>query len=215
MAKIIPSLLVTTEDDFKYQIEAVQNAIEMVQIDLADGEFVPNITWPYQNPKQAQKYLDDIDFELHLMVSKPVEIVREWSNHPRLKRILVHYESTDDIKSVLEEIKGDGKQAGLVINPHTPVEEVKQYFNMANSVMVMGVNPGFQGQKFLPETLEKIKEIKEIDKNIFVEVDGGVNEKTIKEIVDAGADAVCPGSAVFKDKNIEKNISELNKLLTG
>ena len=212
--QIIPSILVTSEEDFKNQIASIANTVDMVQIDLADGEFIPNTTWPYQDPEHAQKYLNEIDFELHLMVKNPLMVIKKWLGHPRFKRALVHYESTDDIKPVLEEIKALGKRVGLVLNPDTSIYDAEPYFDTVDLVMLMGVTPGFQGQKFIEKTIERIGKIKEINKNIFVEVDGGVSKDTIKKISEAGADAVCPGSAIFGNKQTPaKNIKEIQKIV--
>jgi len=215
MPKIIPSLLVTNETDFESQIKSVTGLVDMIQVDLADGKFVPNTTWPYQEPQKAQKHLENIDFELHLMVEEPLKIIKQWINHKRLKRILVHIESTNDIESILSEIKMFHKEAGIVLNPTTSIYDAEPYFDKIDSLMLMGVKPGFQGQAFIPSTIDKIKKVKEINKNVFIEIDGGVNKLTITQIARAGADVICPGSAVFKGDNIENNITDLTNLLTA
>ncbi|MDP2684431.1 MAG: ribulose-phosphate 3-epimerase [bacterium] len=211
--QIIPSLLVTSEKDFKTQITNLTGLVEMIQVDLADGEFVPNTTWAYQDSEGAQEYLTDIDFELHLMVNNPLDTIKKWINNTRLKRVLVHFESTNDIESVLDEIQMFDKDVGIVLNPKTSIFEAEPYFNQVSSIMLMGVNPGFQGQKFIEATLERIKKIKELDSSIYVEVDGGVNEKNILKIQEAGADAVCPGSAIFNERSVKENIDKLKVLL--
>ena len=101
---------------------------------------------------------------LHLMVKNPLMVIKRWNKHPRFKRALVHYESTDDIKPVLEEIKALGKRVGLVLNPDTSIYDAEPYFDTVDLVMLMGVTPGFQGQKFIEKTIERIGKIKEINK---------------------------------------------------
>lgn len=210
---IIPSILVTSENEFKSQIKAIDGLVEMIQIDLADGKFAPNTTWTFADPEHAQKYLNDIDFELHLMVESPLDTIKKWSDHPRLKRLLIHFESTKNIEAVIEEIKLLNKEVGIVLNPDTSIYEVEPYLDRINSVMLMGVYPGFQGQKFIDNTIERIKKLREISNGIFIEVDGGVNNGTIKKIVKAGADAVCPGSAIFGGGSIKENIKGLKSLI--
>jgi len=210
--EIIPSLLVNSEEEFKTQIESVGKSVKMIQIDLADGNFVPNTTWTYQFPKKAQKYLN-IDFELHLMVIDPLKVLKDWGSHPKLRRILVHYESADDINLVIEKLKTFHKKIGIVLNPDTPIDALNPFLDKIDAVMFMGVNPGFQGQKFIPKTLERIKLFKEKGSKHFVEVDGAVNKSTIHDIAKAGADGVCPGSAIFGNNlNPAKNIKSLKKL---
>ena len=213
MIEIIPSILVSSEEDFKKQINAVKKEVKMVQIDLADGEFVPNKTWTYQSPEKAQQYLD-IDFELHLMVIDPLKTVKDWMNNPHLKRILVHYESVDDIKEVIEELSLLGKDISVVLDPDTSILVLDPILAEIKGVMFMGVRPGFQGQNFIPKTLTRIKKFKEKKTNHFVEVDGGVNEQTLPDIIRAGADGICPGSAIFGNENTPaKNMQNMQKII--
>lgn len=215
MIEIIPSMLVTSEEDFKKQIKEAKDAVEMVQIDLADGEFVPNTTWPYQNPTKAGEYIN-IDFELHLMVVDPLQVIKDWSGHPRLKRILVHHESVANIASVISELKILKKEIGVVLNPDTSILKLDKYIDKLDAVMFMGINPGFQGQKFIPKTLKKIEALRAKNPNIFIEVDGAVNEETITDIVKAGANAVCPGSAVFgNDRTPAENVKNIRKIISN
>lgn len=212
MTQIIPSMLVLSEEEFKTQIESIRGEVEMVQIDLADGKFVPNTTWGYNNPGKAQEYLD-INFELHLMVSDPLKTIEAWADNPKLKRILIHYESVDDMKKVISELKSLKKEISIVLNPDTPSKVLNPFLNQIQGVMFMGVNPGFQGQKFIPETLDRIKALKAKNTKHFIEVDGAVNENTLPNIIKAGADGVCPGSAIFGNKNTPaENIKKLKKL---
>lgn len=215
MTQIIPSILVLSEEEFKKQINAIKNEVKMVQIDLADGEFVPNKTWTFAEPKKAQKYLD-IDFELHLMVVDPLKTIKDWVNNPHLKRILVHYESADDINDIIGELSILGKEISVVLDPDTSALLLEPILDDIQGVMFMGVRPGFQGQSFIPNTLDRIKKFKENKTAHFVEVDGGVNEQTLSDIVRAGADGVCPGSAIFGNKqNPTKNIQHLQNIIRG
>lgn len=215
MTQIIPSILVLSEHEFKKQINTIKNEVKMVQIDLADGKFVPNKTWTFEEPKKAQQYLD-IDFELHLMVQKPLETIKDWGNNPHLKRILIHYESVDNIAAAIKELNILKKDISIVLNPITPLSVLEPILNKIQGVMFMGVNPGFQGQGFIPETLDRIEKFKEKKTAHFVEVDGAVNEQTLSDIVKVGTDGVCPGSAIFGNKNTPaKNIQHLQNIIRG
>lgn len=213
MTQIIPSILVLSEEEFKKQINAVKNKVPMIQIDLADGKFVPNTTWAFQSPKKAQKYLD-MDFELHLMVNEPLKVIKDWKDNPFLKKILIHYESVKDIETAVEELKMLGKKISVVLNPDTSIFVLDLVLNKIQGVMFMGVKPGWQKQKFIPDTLNRIKKFKEKKTAHFVEVDGGINEKTLSDIIKAGVDGVCPGSAIFGNKKTPaKNIQNLQKII--
>lgn len=219
MVEIIPSMLVTDEEAFKKQTALAKEAVNIFQLDLADGKFAPNTTWAYQNPEKAQEYIE-LDFELHLMVNDPIKTLESWKNNPRLKRILFHFESVDDVRSTIEALESWGNEPveiGIVLNPDTPIDLLEPYLSQLDAVMFMGVHPGFQGQKFIPETLERIKDFKNRETGLFVEIDGAVNEETLPGLVLAGADAVCPGSAIFGNdrtpaENVERMKDIINKL---
>ncbi len=196
MFDIIPSMLVTDEKGFRAQTATITNHIPFFQIDIADGKFAPNTTWAFDHADAAAECVKT-DFELHLMVQDPFAIVKVWKGHPHLKRILLHTESLSDLGEAIHFAKQYDKGLGLVLNPDTPVGTVLPYLDRLDSVMFMGVNPGFQGQAFIPETLDRIRELRATSQDIYVEVDGAVNVETLPGLIDAGASAGCPGSAVF------------------
>jgi len=193
-------MLVTNKDEFIEQIRAVQTAVDMVQIDIADGIFVPNTTW--RDPEIAAQELQ-IDCELHLMVENPLEEALLWKDVAGVKRVLFHYDAVgpDLISDTISEIKGLGWQAGLVLNPDTPLDVVDPDAEQLDAVMFMGVHPGFQAQSYIPETTERMKTLKHTYPDLFVSLDGGVNMQTLPEIITADIDAVCPGSAIFKNEH--------------
>jgi len=213
---IVPSVLVEDGDTFAAELASVRDTVDMVQIDLADGEFVPNVTWAYEHPEEAIELLDDMPFELHLMVVNPIETAETWKDAPGLRRYLLHVESTDDVARAIEELHRFDKHVGLVLNPSTPVETALPFLDRIESVMFMGVNPGFQGQAFIPETLDRIAMFKQYGTDHPVAVDGAVNLQTIRSIADAGATVVCPGSAVFGGpESPAENIWRLEEVLQG
>lgn len=215
MIEIIPSLLVTDKETFKTQVGALAEAVDMIQIDLADGQFVPSLTWPYDHPKEGQQHLN-LNFELHLMVSDPIAVFGQWQSNNYLKRVLFHYEAVTNPKLIIQTINSQKPniQVGLVLNPDTPITVLDQYLDDLQTVMFMGVYPGAQGQKFIPDTINRIKAFKAKGANHLVEVDGAVNEQTLPALIAVGADIVCPGSAVFgNEKTPEENIKRLRRII--
>lgn len=207
--QIIPSIFVSSEKEFIQQVTAVAGEAAMVQIDIADGEFVPAKTWA--DPDVAQENLP-IDCELHLMVKHPLEEIKKWSEVTRVKRVLFHAECDDDIAQVIKTIHNYGWQASLVLNPETPTTVAEPFVNDLNGVMFMGIHPGKQGQSLIPGILEKMATFKLRYPRLYVELDGGVNEETLPEIVQTNIDAVCPGSAVFRnDRPPAENINKLKE----
>lgn len=210
--QIIPSLLVDTREEFLKQIRASQEYIDMIQLDIADGEFVPNETWADPN---VVKENVQTDIELHLMVENPEKEIERWVPVPQVKRILFHYESNANIERTIAKIHEHSWHAGLVLNPDTNIEVVDQFEEDLEDVMFMGVEPGFQGQELIPEVLDKINNFTDKYPDCFAQIDGSVNKKTLEKIVPTGVDAVCPGSAVFGNKKEpKKNIEEMRNLIT-
>ena len=209
--EIIPSILATTEEQFKKNLMGIGTAVNIVQIDIADGKFVPNVT--AATSELADKYLT-IDCELHLMVKNPGEYLSDWSTIPQVKRVFVHVDCGADIDEVIKIIHSHGWQAGLVLNPKTPNANVEPFLARVQAVMFMGVHPGKQGGEFLPEVLQKVTEFKILHPKMWIEWDGGVNEKTLPAIIKTGIDAVCPGSAIFgNEKTPIENIKTIQKII--
>lgn len=209
--QIIPSIFVDSEQDFLTQTNSVSSFVSMVQIDIADGTFVPAVTWA--DPEVVEEKLE-IDCELHLMVTNPLEVARAWENVLQVKRVLVHYESTDDLGTVLAALHSYGWDVSIVLNPETPLDVVAPFAEEIDGIMCMGVRPGAQGQEFIPEVLEKLRTAKELYPHLFVSLDGGVNDGTLEAIAKTQIDAVCPGSRIFSnDEEPEKNVAELRREL--
>lgn len=211
--QIVPAILVKSQKEFEEKVKAVEPYVEMIQLDIMDNRFVPNKTWG--TPVKIKRTLEDInfqkDFEVHLMVMQPEKFINPWSK-AGAKRIIFHYESTKRPKFVIEKIIKNKCEVGVAINPKTPVSSLKSFMNEIDMILVMGVDPGFSGQKFQKSVLEKIKEIKKLKPDILVEVDGGVNLKTAKDIAKAGTDVLAAASAIFKSGNVEETIKILKKI---
>jgi ribulose-phosphate 3-epimerase len=212
MIDIIPSILVPDEQTFLACAKAVEEALPMIQLDIADGTFVESTTWA--DPDTIIDKLE-IDCELHLMVSDPLEEIKLWDDIPQIKRVLVHYESDpDNIQDILNQVRSYGWDVGLVLNPTTSVDVVDDLIEDIDLLMFMGVEPGKQGQKFIPETLDKIRDARTRFPQLYISIDGAVNEDTLPDLVSAGVSAVCPGSAIFgNDRTPAENVGRMREMI--
>lgn len=208
--KIIPAILVKSEAEFLQQTQAIEGATDIVHVDIADGEFVPETTWA--NPESVSANLKT-DCELHLMVKNPLAIIKQWENVPQVTRVLFHVESGTDIDVVIKAIQAGGWEAVAVLNPETPSKAIESSANDLDGVMAMTIHPGAQGRPFMPEVLTKLTELKNQYPHLVTHVDGGVNANTIKAVRDAGIDCACVGSAIFGHDDPTENLKNLHKLI--
>lgn len=204
MITVIPAILEKTFEDIRDKVERIRPFTNMIQLDVMDGAFVPNTT--FNTPSRLAEL--PIDMEVHLMIARPVLFVNSWAL-PNVKRLIVHYEAVDNMPHMIEHMRKTGTQVGIAINPHTSTFELKPYINDIDLVLVMGVEPGFSGQNFQYDVLEKIKEVKKLRPDVLVEVDGGVNMQNRNDIVAAGADILAAASFVWKAKDLGEAIAQL------
>jgi ribulose-phosphate 3-epimerase len=204
LIKIAPSILSADFTRLGEQVRAVEAAgVDRVHIDVMDGRFVPNITF---GPLivEALRPLTRLRLEAHLMVEPPEDFIEPFAR-AGADTILVHQEATPHLDRAIEHIHSLGKRAGVVLNPATPSARISEVLGSVQLVLVMTVNPGFGGQEFIPETLDKIRQVREAIRerglNCEVEVDGGIHEETARLVVEAGADVLVAGSAVFGAKD--------------
>ena len=215
MVKIAPSILSADFSKLGEDIKSIDKyGADMVHIDVMDGKFVPNISFGFPIIKSIRN-LTDLTFDVHLMIDEPTRFVDEFID-AGADIITIHYESEVHIDRAINYIKSKGVKVGLSLNPGTPVSLIENLIPSLDLVLIMSVNPGFGGQKFINYSLDKIREVKELAKkynkdDIMIQVDGGVGVQNIKEINDAGANVVVAGSAVFRNGEIEKNIENLKK----
>ena len=207
--QVIPTILVKTKKELEHKIKIVMRHVDTVQIDVMDGVFVPNTTWAKVDIIKRLKF--PIEFEVHLMVKDPEATIESWAD-AGAKRIIFHIEATRVPEECIKIIKRFKREVGIAINPKTPISRIEKFLSKIDYVLVMGVDPGFSGQKFQPIILNKIKKTRKLAPNIKIGVDGGVNQKNAKEIVGAGADLLCTASAIFKKNNIRKAIEDLEKI---
>ncbi|HRH23931.1 MAG TPA: hypothetical protein PK295_04885 [Candidatus Magasanikbacteria bacterium] len=217
MIDIIPSILVQSEKEFLAQLASLEHAVPHVQLDIADGAFVSNTTWA---EPEIVRHVERYTCELHLMVRYPLEVIVEWITVPQVTKFIVHVESTDNIEETISHIQASDelkRDVFVALNPETELTMLEKIVNSINGVLFMGVTPGFQGQKLIPAVLEKIAQCRKKYPHLYTELDGGVHEETLKDIVHSGVHAICPGSLVFKRQHsaaeqitlIKNNISNL------
>lgn len=212
--KIAPSMLSADFSIMGSELERVINGgADMIHLDVMDGVFVPNITFGIKMVADLKKKSQNIPLDCHLMIVHPEKYVKEFAK-AGADYITVHYEACGEkLAEVLNLIKSFGVKCGLVINPDTPVEKVRNEIALCDMVLVMSVFPGFGGQSFIPSVLDKCKQIREIidgeNPGCLLEIDGGINEKTSKLAIAAGCDVLVAGSAVFGSDNVETAIKSL------
>lgn len=197
MVRIIPAILAKSKEEFVSKVKAVQSFAKEIQLDIMDGKFVPNTTWG--EPEEIKK-MSLPSFEVHLMVQNPEGEIKKWAD-AGAKRIIAHVEALTDPSSFIDSVKKSGCEAGIAINPDTPVAAISDFLPELDAVLVMGVTPGFSGQEFNQIAIENIAEIRKLDQNISIEVDGGVGEENARELARAGADGLVAASAIFKTNN--------------
>jgi len=204
---IIPAIIAETQIELDEHLSKVKDFSELIQLDIMDEIFVPNSSLNFDFDVSCS----NIRFEAHLMINNPMEWIEK--NWWKVDTIIVHFESCNDPKDIIKSIKNKGKKIGMAINPETTVHNVKPYLDDIDQLLIMTVNPGFYGSKFLLETLSKISEAREIKPNLDIEVDGGVTPDTIKLIDDAGANMFVSGSYILKSDGVKEAIDSLRNLI--
>lgn len=213
--KIAPSILSANFSKMGEEVlDLEKKGADVVHCDVMDGVFVNNITFGIKMVEDLRK-ITKLPLDCHLMIVHPEKYVERFAK-AGADIITVHYEACqDNLKEVLNLIKSTGVKCGAVINPDTPVEKIADVIPLCDMVLVMSVFPGFGGQKFIPEALDKLRQVKKLidqsGKQIDLEIDGGVTEENVEEIKVAGANVIVAGSTVFKAEDRAKIIATLKK----
>jgi ribulose-phosphate 3-epimerase len=212
--KIAPSLLSADFRNLEKQIKLCEKgSADLLHLDIMDGHFVPNITFGPMVVK-AINSVTHIKLDTHLMIEKPERYIKDFADAGS-DIITVHVETCPHLHRTIQLIQSYGKKAGVTLNPSTPASALTQVLKFVDLILVMTVNPGFGGQKFISEMIEKIETIARMRDNvnphILIEVDGGVNEQNAKKLADAGTDILVAGNSIFLQKNIPDAINNLRR----
>ena len=205
--KIIPAIIAKNQNELDDRLSKVLPYVEVVQLDVMDNQFVPNTSlfFDFSLPETS------VEFEAHLMVQNPEEWVEKFG--AKVDTVLVHCESDFDVDRIIEVVKRQGKRFGLVLNPETPVDRLSGVIERLDQVLIMTVKPGFYGSPFLPEMVEKIQMLRAMKPMIDIEVDGGITDKTIDVVDQAGANLFVSGSYIVKAEDVAGAIQNLKRVV--
>ena len=214
MIKVSPSMLACDFTKFGAEIEKITTAgAEYVHLDVMDGVFVPNISFGLPLVEAARRVTDAV-LDVHLMIVEPEKYIEQFAK-AGADIIVFHYEATNNHQEVIDKIHSLGKKAGMSIKPATPVFVLEPFMNSLDLVLVMSVEPGFGGQKLIPETLDKVSQVKEMRQILGteceIEIDGGITVENAHLATQAGVDVIVAGSAVFKAENPKEVIDSFKE----
>ena len=215
--QISPSILSADFSQLGKEIKRLENAgADMIHVDVMDGHFVPNLTIGPPVIKALKKN-SLLPFDVHLMISPVHKYIESYAS-AGADIITIHPEATNDLLGSINKIREFKKKVGVSLNPETKIEIIKEHLNQIDLILIMSVNPGFGGQKFMPEVLNKVKKLDEIRKNLklnfVIEIDGGINFENSKLAIKSGVDILVSGTTIFKNNNgdIKKNIDLLRSI---
>lgn len=205
MVDVIPGILEHDFPSIEEKLNIVESLVDWVQIDIVDDLFHNN---NFRDPIPFKGLQTQVSLELHMMIHNPETTVKNWVD-AGFSRFIGHVEGIKDIDRFINTVRSFDKEVGLALDIVTPTDRIEEYLNRIDQVLIMSIHTGKSGQSFMPKTLEKIKRIRKIDTKIPIEVDGGVNQETGKQAVEAGATRLVSTSYIFKSENIPESIKSL------
>ncbi|MBE5934903.1 MAG: ribulose-phosphate 3-epimerase [Lachnospiraceae bacterium] len=211
-----PSILASDFSKLGEQLKILEQCnVPYVHIDVMDGSFVPSISFGMPVIKAIRKSTKAV-FDVHLMIDEPSRYIKDFKD-AGADLITVHVEACKHLNRTIEQVKEQGLKVGVALNPATPIESIKHVLDMVDMVLIMTVNPGFGGQKYIESCTEKIVELKSmIDSkglDVDIQVDGGININNINKVIDAGANVIVAGTAVFDKGNIKENVNDIMSII--
>lgn len=210
MPQIIPAILTDNIETFEKQLRQVEKFTEIIHLDICDNIFVPQKTISAEDIKNIKT---TIQYAIHLMVQDPTSEIERWYDLPNIKRIIFHFETAKIPAAVIHHIEAYGFKAGVAVNPETTLEDIKAVGYQADLTLFLSVNPGQQGQKIIPEVIEKIKIFKVDHPNSPIAIDGGIHEEELKQLTDLKLDHIVMGSEIFSHSSPGEHLRELQKLV--
>ena len=207
---IVPAVIAKTQEELDEILFKIKDSAQLLQLDVMDGKFVSNHSLDFDFKLQKGEY----KFEAHLMIEAP----EKWAdkNWEKVDTIIAHFEAVKSPEEIIKSIKNRGKKIAFALNPETGVDKIRDYLDDIDQALIMTVNPGFYGSKFLPETLDKISKLRKLRPELDIEVDGGIKPDTIAQVYKAGANMFVSGSYLICSENIKERIEILkNKIRIG
>lgn len=212
MIEVIPSINVDSFEEVKEKMRLVEPYVSWVHLDVADGVFTKRVGW--HDAKDLVGFQTKLKLEIHLMIDQPEKEIDEWAIVPA-ERLIFHQEATHAHDLIIEKIHAAGKQAGMAINPDTNWIKLFPYISKVDLIQFLAVHPGWSGQVFSEDTLDKIKRVRSLWQDAIIEIDGGVTSATARRCAHAGANILVAASAIFGAKDIPAAIEKLKHSDTG
>jgi len=213
--QIVPTMLTHSLKEFQEKLELIGSHFDLLQIDCMDNKFVQNKTYCDADKIRKIRTFKG-NYELHLMVSNPLAVIKKWQSYKKVKKIIFHYESMKDDQAVFDLIKYIQKkkiEVGLAINPETDLTKIKKFLPEIDTVLLMAVEPGWGGQTLNPDILNKAKLIRLQYPKLNIEIDGGVDLENMSRVLDSGVNIISAGSMFFKSENIKETIKQAKELI--
>lgn len=210
--ELIPAVLAHSAEEAETKMRQIERDADWIQIDVMDGRFVPNTTW--SDAVAAKKWKTRSNIELHLMVNDPAKYIRQWKSHPRFKRAIWHVEIPIDHGKLIAACRRMKLEVGLAISPETPLAALIPFLRKIQSVLILGVHPGWSGQKLIPSAMKKSADLRRLMANLPIGFDGHVTSRNLTTLAKNGVTRFYVASAIFKKRDPAKALRVLKKMLT-